>query len=62
LRDKTKLTAAEILLYEISGSQGGGVTNNESYELKQFPFPESQKATINMRKVDPKIGDPEDHI
>ena len=64
LRDKTKLTDAEILYYEISGSQGGGRTLETTYEVKQFPFPVDatvrRRETIDVRKVKPEIGEMSD--
>ncbi len=66
LLDRTKLTNDEILEYEISGSQGRGATNSDTFQIKQFPFPTDQsirrRKTIDMRKVDKKIGDQEDII
>ena len=66
LRDRTNLTSDEITYYEISGAQGLGSTNNESFEIKQFPFPTDssirKRKTIDIRKVDKKIGDSEDII
>lgn len=66
LRDRTKLTSSEILYYEISGAQGLGSTNNETFEIKQFPFPTDstirKKKTIDVRKKDKRIGDSEDII
>jgi len=66
LRDRTKLTSSEILVYEISGAQGLGSTNNEFFEIKQFPFPTDstirKKQTIDVRRTDKKIGDSDDII
>ena len=64
LKDKSKLSADEILYYEISGAQGGGETDNKTYEIKQFPFPVDQsirrRKKIDIRKVDPRIGEMSD--
>lgn len=64
MEDKSKLDANEISLYEISGSEGGGRTLNSTYEVKQFPFPTDpsirKKQTVDIRKVDPKIGEMSD--
>jgi len=57
LIDRDKLTDAEIKKYEISGSDGGGRTHPHTYEVRQFPFPESGKETIDIRKVDQRIGE-----
>ena len=66
LTDKTKLTTDELNLYEISGADGTGRTNCETYQVEQFPFPTDptirKKITVDMRKVDKKIGDPDDII
>jgi len=39
---------------------GGGKTDNDSYEIKQFPYPLDStiksKKTIDIRKVDPRVG------
>jgi len=56
LRDKNSLTSEELILYEISGADGGGRTNEKTYQMKQFPFPTKGKETIDIRK-DPRIGD-----
>jgi len=54
------LTSAERLKYEISGSQGRGRTNDDTYQFDQFPFPTDQsirkRQKIDMRLVDPTIG------
>jgi len=60
LLDRDKLTSSERTKYEISGAQGGGRTNPDTYEIKQFPFPETGKKTIDIRKVDPRIGEQSD--
>ena len=64
LDDRTKLTSEERLKYEISGAAGGGMTNPDTYEIKQFPFPVNQtvrkKKKIDIRKVDPRIGEMSD--
>jgi len=61
MEDKSKYTDKELKIYEISGAQGGGMTNHEKFEVKQFPFPTDpsirKKETIDIRKVDPKISD-----
>ena len=64
LEDREKLSASELLTYEISGAQGGGRTITSTYEVKQFPFPVDttirRKKTIDIRKVDPRIGEMSD--
>lgn len=57
LLDRDKLTEDEQLIYEISGSQGGGRTDPSTYEVKQHPFPDTGKKTIDIREMDPAIGD-----
>lgn len=46
--------------YQISGNQGGGLTNPDTYERKQNPYPVKgagirQKKTIDIRDI-PWIG------
>jgi len=64
LRDKSSFTTAQINLYEISGSEGGGATLETTYEIKQFPFPTDstirKKRTIDVRKVKPQLGEMSD--
>jgi len=64
LNDESKLTDSEKLIYEISGAQGGGRTNSDTYEIKQFPFPTNpsirRKQKVDIRKVDPRIGEMSD--
>lgn len=59
LRDSKYATSAELTKYEITGSQGGGMTLETTYELDQFPFPIDQtirkRKTIDVRKL-PKFG------
>ena len=40
---------------EISGSQGGGMTDPDTYKIKQHPFPTTGKKTIDIRD-DPRVG------
>ena len=62
--DKDLLTTAERNFYEISGNEGGGMTNYHTYEMKQFPFPTDpkirNKRIIDIRAVDPSIGERSD--
>ena len=51
LEDRTKLTTTEIGYYEISGTEGTGLTNSKTYEVKQNPFPDSGKETIDIRTL-----------
>ena len=41
-------------------SLGGGTTNNDTYEFKQFPFPMDasikSRKTLDIRDVDKRIG------
>ena len=55
LEDRDNLTADEIILYEISGSQGGGMTDPDTYKIKQHPFPTTGKKTVDTRD-DPRVG------
>ena len=61
LRDRTSLTQEEKELYEISGSDGGGRTLESTFVVEQFPFPTDptirQKKEIDVKKVDPRIGE-----
>ena len=64
LEDRDKLTAAERTQYDISGADGGGRTDPDRYEIKQFPFPTDpsirSKKTIDVRKVMPELGEQSD--
>ena len=48
LLDYTKLTEAERTEYEISGDDGGGESNPDTYRMKQYPFPID--STIRRKK------------
>ena len=61
LRDRAKLTDDELLEYHIEGDDGGGRTNEETYEVKQSPFPMDttirKRQTIDIRRVRPELGE-----
>ena len=58
LEDRTRYTDAELDTLGITATQGGGETNDDSYEIKTFPFPLAESHDkIDIRKVDPRIGD-----
>ena len=64
LLDRDKLTSNERTTYEITGADGGGRTDPETYEIKQFPFPADTsirpRKTIDVRKVRPELGEMSD--
>jgi hypothetical protein len=64
LRDSTDITDLETSTYEVTGSQGRGRTNPDTYKMKQFPFPTDttirRKETIDLRKVKPELGEMSD--
>ena len=57
LLDKSKFTSEEITQYEVSGAQGGGITNPNTYGIKQFPFPIEHKKKVVDVRTDPRIGE-----
>ena len=57
LKDNTIYSDSELLKYEISGNQGGGIHNPDTYTIKQHPFPEKSKETIDVRKYMPELGE-----
>ena len=64
LEDRTKYSTEELNEWEIVFPDGGGMTNPESFEMKQFPFPIDStvrpRKTIYIPAVDPKIGEMSD--
>jgi len=64
LRDAERYSDSELAYYEISGAEGGGRTNEKTYEIKQFPFPVDatirKKQTIDVRRVRPELGEMSD--
>lgn len=61
LYDSSNLTADEKTELGISGADGGGRTNDSTFVIEQFPFPTDttirKKQKIDVRKVDPRIGE-----
>jgi hypothetical protein len=61
LLDKDNIDSSKLTYYGISGADGGGSTDPESFEIKQYPFPTNasirSKKTLDYRKVRPEIGD-----
>lgn len=64
LKDKDKLSADEKIKYGIVGSDGGGRTDEGTYQIEQFPFPIDQTIrraeTLDIRKVKPELGEMSD--
>jgi len=64
LRDAERYASSELAYYEISGAEGGGMTNEKYFEIKQFPFPVDttirKKQTIDVRRVRPELGEMSD--
>lgn len=64
LEDSTDATQDTKDWYGITGSQGGGRTNPDTYEIKQHPFPVRgdvrKKQTLDVRKVMPELGEMSD--
>lgn len=61
LEDRSTYTSEELAELDItSPAQGGGSTNQDSYELYQFPFPMDQsikqRKKVDIRDEDPTIG------
>jgi len=64
LEDSTDATTSEKEEYEITGADGGGRTNSDTYEIKQHPFPADttikSRKTIDVRKAMPELGEMSD--
>jgi len=64
LKDRTKLTEQEIIDHDIEKHQGRGKTDENTYTIKQFPFPLNQtirkRQKIDIRKVRPELGEMSD--
>jgi hypothetical protein len=64
LRGRNKLSDEDKLYYEISGAQGGGMTDEHTFEIEQFPFPIDttirKKQKLDVRKVRPELGEMSD--
>ena len=60
LEDKTKYTTSELAELEVTGSEGGGKTNDDTYEFKQYLYPMDTsirpRKTLDLRDVDSTIG------
>lgn len=63
LEDKSKYDDEQLELLDVDPdcpSEGGGRTNDDSYEFKQFPFPMDnsirKRKKIDLRDVDPSVG------
>jgi len=64
MRDRKGYTENELLALGITESQGMGMTNEKTYQIKQFPFPVDSsiktKVKVDIRKVKPEIGEMSD--
>ena len=65
LEDATNATQATKDWYGISGNQGMGITNPDTYEVKQHPYPmkgdKRKKKKFDVRAIRPEIGDMGDY-
>ena len=63
MEDRTHYTSDELeeldLLTDVA--KGGGATDPDNWEVKQFPFPIDQsirrRKKVDLREVDPAVGD-----
>ena len=55
MENRTKFTDAELALLEIKEGQGGGRTDEKTYQIKQFPFPIDDAKEIVDIRIRPKI-------
>jgi hypothetical protein len=64
LYDRTKFTNAELTNLELNSLQGDGKRDPDSYTIEQFPYPMDpsirRKKDIDIRVVDPSIGEQSD--
>ncbi len=64
MRDKDGYTSDELISLEITGSLGGGKTNEKSFVVKQSPFPIDStikpKQKLDFRKIRPELGEMSD--
>ena len=62
LEDRSKYTDTQLDLVDVLDDEalGGGRTDDDSYQFKQFPYPTNaqirKKQTIDIRDVDPTVG------
>ena len=62
LKDRTKYSDERLEEVDIldKPAHGGGRTNDDIYEIDQFPFPLDQsirsRKKIDIRKEDPRVG------
>ena len=62
LEDRSKYDTETLELVDVYDdvSLGGGETDDDSYKIKQFPYPVNstirRRKTIDLRDVDPSIG------
>jgi len=64
MRDNEGYSADDLITLEITGSLGGGSTNEQSFVIKQNPFPIDPtikpKQKLDFRKVQPQLGEMSD--
>ena len=62
LEDRSKYTDTQLDLVDVLDdvALGGGRTDDDTYEFKQFPYPTQpqirRKKTVDVRDVDPAVG------
>ena len=62
LEDRSKYTDTQLDLVDVLDdvALGGGRTDDDTYEFKQFPYPTNPqirtKQTVDIRDVDPAVG------
>jgi hypothetical protein len=64
LKDRTRYNDAKLAELELTPLQGQGMTNSDSYTVKQNPYPMDptirKKKDVDIREVDPTIGETSD--
>jgi len=57
--DRTKYDSDDLERYDCQSINiGGGITDSDTFEIKQYPFPiVNQRSTLDIREYDKRIGD-----
>lgn len=60
--DRTKYNSSDLERYDCESIDiGGGETDSDNYEIKQYPYPINTtirpKKKMDIRNYDPRIGD-----
>jgi hypothetical protein len=57
--DRTKYSSDDLERYDCQSiNNGGGMTESDTFEIKQYPFPIlNPRSSLDIREYDKRIGD-----